>query len=142
MQEFREETDPGLRRYLTFERDKGVCQLCSRDVGALEKWVGLSLKAPRERPYGFERRKMRFLRRRGLIGAQGQLYDCDHIVPRVEGGTDKRDNLRTLCVPCHKRVTRELAGRRSKRARTRADDIEARIQARQRFPSIAERDLP
>lgn len=27
--------------------------------------------------------------------------DCDHIVPKAEGGTDDPSNLRTLCRPCH-----------------------------------------
>jgi 5-methylcytosine-specific restriction endonuclease McrA len=38
----------------------------------------------------------------------------DHIVPVVEGGgACGLENLRTLCKPCHKRVTAELAGRRA-----------------------------
>ena len=42
------------------------------------------------------------------------FWDADHIVPVVEGGGQcGLDNYRTLCVPCHKRVTRELAARRA-----------------------------
>lgn len=41
-------------------------------------------------------------------------WDADHIVPVVEGGGEcSLDNLRTLCHPCHKRVTAELAARRA-----------------------------
>jgi len=40
-------------------------------------------------------------------------WDADHIVPVCEGGGQcGLDNYRTLCHPCHKRVTRELAARR------------------------------
>lgn len=40
-------------------------------------------------------------------------WDIDHIVPVVEGGGQcGLENLRTLCHPCHKQVTRELAARR------------------------------
>lgn len=39
-------------------------------------------------------------------------WQADHIVPVVEGGGEcGLDNLRTLCVPCHKKVTKELRGR-------------------------------
>lgn len=41
-------------------------------------------------------------------------WDADHITPVVEGGGEcDLDNLRTLCHPCHKVSTAELAGRRA-----------------------------
>lgn len=41
-------------------------------------------------------------------------YEIDHIVPVVEGGgCCGLPNLRTLCFPCHKQVTKALAGRRA-----------------------------
>lgn len=33
--------------------------------------------------------------------------EVDHIVPLSRGGTNEPSNLRALCVPCHRRVTRE-----------------------------------
>jgi len=42
-----------------------------------------------------------------------QAWDMDHEVPLIEGGTNDMTNLRVLCRPCHKRVTKELAGRRA-----------------------------
>lgn len=42
------------------------------------------------------------------------LWEADHIVPVVEGGTHAQVNLRTLCHPCHKQTTRALATRRRK----------------------------
>jgi hypothetical protein len=39
-------------------------------------------------------------------------WHADHVVPLCEGGIDSLDNLRTLCVPCHKVVTKELSARR------------------------------
>jgi 5-methylcytosine-specific restriction endonuclease McrA len=39
-------------------------------------------------------------------------WDADHIVPVAEGGGEcDLSNYRTLCHPCHKRVTAELAAR-------------------------------
>lgn len=46
------------------------------------------------------------------------LWDADHIIPVIEGGGEcDLDNYRTLCVPCHKQVTAELAARRAARRR-------------------------
>jgi 5-methylcytosine-specific restriction protein A len=44
-------------------------------------------------------------------------WQADHVIPVVEGGGEC-GLLRTLCTPCHKRVTRELAARL---ARARAE---------------------
>ena len=45
-------------------------------------------------------------------------WEADHILPRIMGGDNSLENLRTLCVPCHKHETRALA---SKRAAERQD---------------------
>lgn len=123
---FLDETNPGRRRLNAFERDQGRCRLCGRDVGRLEKWLGSHLRAPlpdygdhhgwrarwrRESRRG--RRRRDWLRARGLLGGQGHVYECDHIVPQVEGGGHAADNLRTLCIPCHKAETSKLAARRA-----------------------------
>lgn len=48
------------------------------------------------------------------------LWDADHILPVVEGGGGcGLDNLRTLCVKCHKMVTRDLSRRRATARRNR-----------------------
>lgn len=45
-------------------------------------------------------------------------WDADHIVPVIEGGgLCEISAMRTLCHPCHKQVTKELAARRAARAR-------------------------
>jgi hypothetical protein len=44
------------------------------------------------------------------------IWDADHIVPVVEGGGEcSLDNYRTLCLGCHKRVTRQLKERMKQR---------------------------
>jgi hypothetical protein len=40
------------------------------------------------------------------------LWEAHHILPVAEGGTHAPENLRTLCHPCHKHVTKLLATRR------------------------------
>jgi 5-methylcytosine-specific restriction endonuclease McrA len=58
-------------------------------------------------------------------------WDADHILPVVEGGGGcGLNNLRTLCQPCHKRATRELAARRAK---DRRDGKAAALRASQHW---------
>lgn len=46
------------------------------------------------------------------------LWDMDHILPVIEGGGEcDLSNLRTMCLLCHRHETKELAGRRSKKAK-------------------------
>lgn len=40
--------------------------------------------------------------------------EIDHIVPLIEGGGTCPTNLRLLCLPCHQKETKALAGRRAK----------------------------
>jgi 5-methylcytosine-specific restriction endonuclease McrA len=35
-------------------------------------------------------------------------WDVDHIIPVADGGTDDPENLRLLCIPCHRSVTRAV----------------------------------
>lgn len=45
-------------------------------------------------------------------------WEADHIVPVIEGGGEcGLENYRTLCVRCHKQVTRELRARMKQRNR-------------------------
>ena len=63
-------------------------------------------------------------------------WECDHIVPVIEGGgTLGRDNLRVLCTACHKGETAALAARRAAvrpkgQAERRRKRHEARLAAR------------
>lgn len=58
----------------------------------------------------------------GKCTGRVSLWDMDHRQPVVEGGgvtpdstvDDVLANLRTLCLACHKSVTKELAGRRAR----------------------------
>lgn len=59
-----------------------------------------------------------------LCGIPGRSsgWDADHIVPVVEGGGQcGLENYRTLCHPCHKRATAELARRRAEARKGKPD---------------------
>lgn len=46
------------------------------------------------------------------------LWEADHILPKIFGGKDTLENLRTLCVPCHKEVTARLSAERARRRKS------------------------
>lgn len=70
------------------KRDKGICQACGFDTAAREKnrFGGMSLV---RRP------------------------EYDHIKPFSEGGLTVVENMRTLCHPCHREVTKSWHGARA-----------------------------
>jgi 5-methylcytosine-specific restriction protein A len=78
---------PDHARLRVFERDKGICAKCRKDV-----FEGTGRK-PRSR-------------------GTGDLWQADHINPVIEGGGEcTLDNLRTLCTACHREETAALAKR-------------------------------
>jgi 5-methylcytosine-specific restriction enzyme A len=101
--EWRLRTDPGYLREQVFARDRGVCALCVVDTHAA--WFDL------KRSRGAHRLKL--LAHWGLKSVSRKtLWDADHIVPVVEGGGEcDLDNIRTLCLLCHRRLTLELRQR-------------------------------
>ncbi len=106
--QWRLRSDTGYLRDQVFARDRGVCAVCDADMvaiyGALKRARGAARSA------GLSVYEMR------TIASRRSLWDADHIRPVAEGGgLCDLDNLRTLCVPCHREATAEL--RRRLRAR-------------------------
>jgi hypothetical protein len=107
--QWRLRTDPGYLRDQVFARDRGRCALCHIDTvaayNALKRARGPA-RAAGLRLYGLK-----------TIAARRSLWDADHILPVVEGGGQcDLDNLRTLCLLCHREVTAELRQRLRKSA--------------------------
>src|SRR5258706_1314659 len=118
--EWRLRTDVSYLRAQVLRRDRGVCSLCATDTlklsGALRRlnWRGRKRRCA---ALGIPMHRIR------------SLWDADHIVPVAEGGgeCDLR-NLRTLCIPCHRRVTEELRVRLKVRKKL-AEFLSARMDA-------------
>lgn len=102
--EWRLRTDPGYVREQLFARDRGICALCGADAG--ECWIEL------KRSRGAQRQRL--LAHWGLKRlTRKTLWDADHVLPVCEGGGEcDLENLRTLCLICHRRETEALRRRR------------------------------
>jgi 5-methylcytosine-specific restriction endonuclease McrA len=103
-------TDPGYLREQVFARDHGICAGCGADTVALE---GELKRLRRRNPIAWKQR----LEELCIPAARKKnLWDADHIVPVAEGGGEcGLDNLRTLCLRCHRLVTEELRKRLQRR---------------------------
>ena len=102
-------TDPGYLRDQVFARDGGVCQACSADTVAI--YAALKRSRGAARAAGLSLYGMK------TITSRRSLWDADHILPVAEGGGQcDLDNLRTLCLPCHREATAQLRLRLRKTA--------------------------
>lgn len=102
--EWRLRTDPGYLRDQVFARDKGKCALCLIDTVEAQRRL--------KRARGNSRKAM--LQYWGLRAlTRRSLWDADHVLPVCEGGGEcDLDNIRTLCMACHREVTDALMRRR------------------------------
>ena len=123
--EWRLRTDPCYVREQLFARDRGICALCRADTRGC--WIEL------KRSRGAQRQRL--LAHWGLKRlTRKTLWDADHVLPVCEGGGEcDLENLRTLCLICHRRETEALRLRRFESAAAglaaRQTDRLARAQA-------------
>jgi 5-methylcytosine-specific restriction protein A len=105
--EWRIRSEPSYARQYIFERDKGVCAICGWDTEATRRKTS----------------QLDILRQWAVMQWLGippnrtkSWWDADHIVPVVDGGGGcGLDGYRTLCIPCHKKVSAELKTRLAER---------------------------
>lgn len=113
--EWKLRSQPAYLREQVFKRDGGICADCGTDTVAAARKLRYSRGANRHALLAYWGLR-RYTRK--------SLWDADHIVPVAEGGGEcDLDNLRTLCLRCHRMATLELHGRRlaAKRALQRVD---------------------
>lgn len=110
---------PSFARDAVWRRDKGVCAKCGVDAAKLQRAVyRMTQRLRKAKKFKLAEAWVKRWRDRGWPIDQynsRSWWDADHIQPVVEGGGGcGLDNYRTLCVPCHKAETAELARRRAK----------------------------
>ena len=94
-------------RYLrdcVYKRDNAICAICNIDTKAIARHA-LSLEGTIRdeylKGYSISLKRKIWVRRHG-----GGLWDADHIIPVKDGGgCSSLENMRTLCISCHKIVT-------------------------------------
>jgi 5-methylcytosine-specific restriction protein A len=101
--EWKLRSQPGYLREHILKRDRGICAHCGvdtiREHSKLKRSRGPARDALTEH-WGLKTR----LRK--------SLWDADHILPVAEGGGEcDLDNIRTLCLRCHRLVTVQLRER-------------------------------
>jgi 5-methylcytosine-specific restriction endonuclease McrA len=124
-EEWRCKTSPGHLRFVIFRRDKGICALCGTDTVALKAEYDKIPKASVIEHIAGDGARNAFLKAHNIPWGRVTIdwWDADHIVPVIEGGGEcDSTNFRTLCLPCHKTVTKELHGR-LKRKRVEAKPL-------------------
>lgn len=118
-----------IRRQL-FAMEAGVCQLCGRDAQALFHKVK-SLTPPERVQELMQLGVLKHFPEAAIQRPQEHhFWQADHELPVVEGGGQcGLENLRTLCVPCHKVETAALRQRMKRakdlRAATGTKDLRA-----------------
>lgn len=106
--EWKLRTQPAYLREQVFLRDKGRCATCHIDTLAAGRRLRASRGANRKILLAHWGLKTRLRR---------TLWDADHILPVAEGGGEcDLDNIRTLCLRCHRDATKQLRERRRKSA--------------------------
>lgn len=135
LHEWRIRTQPQYAARFVLQRDCGICQICGVDtIGTRSEVKALRNQAMTTRGPEDLARFLQAAMSSGLLGrADAGLptaelfwhrawdtrpWQVDHIRPVSEGGGGcGLENLRTVCIPCHKDETARLMRRRTARKR-------------------------
>jgi 5-methylcytosine-specific restriction enzyme A len=131
--EWKLRSQPAYLREQILKRDRGVCAHCSldtiREQTRLKRASG-STRVALMRHWGLNKR------------IRKSLWDADHILPVAEGGGEcDLDNIRTLCLRCHRSVTAQLR-ERIRRAKVVAMLAAEAAGSRQSNPGTSEPGSP
>ena len=101
-------------RALVLVRDRGVCSDCGRDCLAIRDMAD-AFKAIGGHLW---KAHVTLLDLSGFdphaVMSGSALWEMAHIKARVQGGPNTIDNVRTACLPCHKKDTKDLSKKRAK----------------------------
>lgn len=112
---------PSKARRHVFNRDHGICAKCGCDTEKLRRI--LSYVGNNTRHWIVRREGMAVAREIGFTadGRRGMFWQADHIIECVNGGWGLGlENFQTLCTPCHKSKTAELAAERAAKRRSKS----------------------
>jgi 5-methylcytosine-specific restriction protein A len=120
--EWQRRTCPEVFRADAEKADKGTCRACGLVIATIDcdalryaYWNLPEAARPAAMTAILAATEYQTLNRIG-----GHLFEIDHIVPIVEGGDwFDPDNLRLLCIPCHRVETAALAAKRAQARRSR-----------------------
>ena len=99
-----------IRIYIA-KRDKYTCQICGLNckgfIRQMKRHVGCLFGEKRKE------KEEEFFKQHGMewvnTNNRSTFYDIDHIVPVVKGGHQcGEENLRTVCLSCHRKETAKL----------------------------------
>ncbi len=97
-------------RLCVYKRDKGICKICMDDTKIIAK-KALELKKNNlitELETFLKSKNISLKRKIWKSKCGGGLWDADHIIQVKDGGGQcGLDNIRTLCIDCHKITTRK-----------------------------------
>ena len=103
--EIRIRTNGKYLRECVYKRDRGICAICNIDTKNIAKEALQLVGYDREQfilNHKISSKRKIWRRKFG-----GGLWDADHIIQVKDGGGEcGLDNLRTLCIPCHKLITK------------------------------------
>ncbi|KAM1081096.1 hypothetical protein EV1_015507 [Malus domestica] len=130
-EEYRIRTSNRSLRHELFQLERGVCTICQLDCHKLvEHLRPLSLAMRRQYIENFAPRVATLkkpLDRLVKDPKEGNAWHADHFVPVYRGGGECRlENMRTLCVACHRDVTKAQC----------AERLSTRIQAKKKLKAI------
>ena len=104
--EYRLRTSGSYLRAQVYLRDGGICAICNTDTKVLAKTISQLDPLDPAREILLKENNIHSTRKIKLRKCGGGLWDADHIVQVVDGGGEcGLDNIRTLCIRCHKIVT-------------------------------------
>lgn len=118
-------------RSKVFDRDRGVCAECGLDTEAeIEKHIAWYAGATDGDELPRSKAISDLLWEWDWPVTKKSLWEADHNLPRHRGGTDELENIRTLCVGCHSKKTRQVdvpAAAKDRRKRKKHDAHKAKM---------------
>lgn len=111
--EWRLRSSVSYARQCVRERDKGVCSKCGIDTYKISRGMRRPLKDETEAQW---QKRVTAIRKKFKVGPKRvTLWDLDHdLEVAAGGGLCGLENMRTLCIPCHKKKTKKFVKKLSK----------------------------